>query len=514
MPGASWNGASPLFNTITGRIQQDGDYPRRARELDILQRVLEDRLYDVLPHEFHQERTSSGEYIPLKDRRPCVRYNLSRLVVEDSVALLFSEGHFPTLACADHDARNAMRAMVKDTALPSVMTQAAVLGSVGSVAILMRVLKGRLFFDAMPTMYLTPEWRPDAPDTLLQVTEKYKVPRSELAAVGYEPTGDAEWWWFQRRWDDSREIWYHPWPVGKSEAGPVEDPARTVAHGLGFVPLVWIKNLPGPSSTGSPIDGAATFSRSVIATQIEIEYQLSQAGRGLKYASDPTLLVKEPAFAEQSEYVRTPANALVVSQQGDAKLLEINGTATAAVLEYARELRELALEQAHGNRAKADKLSAAQSGRAQELMHQALIWLADHLRQSYGERGLLPLLRMVAEVSRQMKLSVAGKPFAPIPQNLEISLRWPPWFQPTGTDRVEEANALATLRVAGLLSRETGVSVVAQTVDVEDVRAEITRIEADEKEILAGRAISPTGQPGGLQPGPKPNGDRGGPGDG
>ncbi len=60
-----------------------------------MRRVLDGTLYDALPFEFHDERTASGEYIPLRRRRPSVRYALARVVVEDSVALLFSEGHFP-----------------------------------------------------------------------------------------------------------------------------------------------------------------------------------------------------------------------------------------------------------------------------------------------------------------------------------------------------------------------------------------------------------------------------------
>jgi hypothetical protein len=106
--------------------------------------------------------------------------------------------------------------------------------------------------------------------------------------------------------------------------------------------MVWIRNLPGPSSSGSSVDGASTF-KAAIESQIEIDYQLSQAGRGLKYASDPTLLIKEPAFADRPEFVRSPADAIVVSQNGDAKLLEINGTASTAVIEYCRGLREMAL---------------------------------------------------------------------------------------------------------------------------------------------------------------------------
>ena len=196
----------------------------------------------------------------------------------------------------------------------------------------------------------------------------------------------------------------------------------------------------------------------------------------------------------------------MVSQSGDAKLLEIGGTASAAVVEYCRALREMALEQVHGNRANADKLSAAQSGRALELMHQALIWLADQLRQSYGEDGLLALMRFVVRVSRKIPLLIDGEPMAPIPDKVKVSLRWPPWFALTGEDMVQQANGLVTLRVGGLISRETGVKIAGETLDIEDVPAELARIVADEKEILAGKQIPPMGRP---QTGRSPNGNQG-----
>ena len=64
--------------------------------------LIEGALYHHLPYGFHHERNrNTGEFVPLRDRRPCVRYNLCRLVVEDSVALLFSEGHFPQAECED-----------------------------------------------------------------------------------------------------------------------------------------------------------------------------------------------------------------------------------------------------------------------------------------------------------------------------------------------------------------------------------------------------------------------------
>ena len=72
-------------------------------------------------------------------------------------------------------------------------------------------------------------------------------------------------------------------------------------------------------------------------TQVEIDYQLSQVGRGLKYSSDPTLILKDPALPD-GELIKGAGNALIVSEKGDARLLEIGGTASAAVIEYVRTL--------------------------------------------------------------------------------------------------------------------------------------------------------------------------------
>lgn len=465
-----------MFETICNLIPRDPRYPPRARTLDILKRVLDGRLYNILPYQFHEERGAGGEYIPLRNRRPSVRYALCRIVVEDSVSLLFSEGHFPTIDCTDRAVRTALNDVVKESHLNLTMTQAAIQGSVGSVAILMRVLRGRIFFDVLDTTYLTPEWDPSEPDTLLRVTEKYAVQGGTLASSGYDVVDSAAEYWFTRVWDLDSENWFIPTSV--SAAGePAKDEVRSVRHGLGFVPIVWIRNLPGPSSTGDPAEGACTF-RAAIETQLEIDYQLSQAGRGLKYSSDPTLLIKEPATTD-SEIVKGAGNALVVSEKGDARLLEIGGTASAAVIEYVRTLRELALESVHGNRANADRLTAAQSGRALELMNQGLIWLADNLRVSYGESALLPLARMVLRASQTYQLRAMGREIPALDPTTRLWLNWPRWYPTTADDRQKDAQTLSTLAKAGGISRETAVKAIAGTYDIEDVPAELARIAHD-----------------------------------
>ena len=453
-----------MFDTLCNLVPADSDYPPRVRQLAILEQVLNGTLYDVLPYDFHEERTEAGEYIPLRQRRPSIRYPLCRIVVEDSVSLLFSEGHFPAIDSPDRAVRAIFANIVKETRLNQTMISAAMKGATGSAALLLRVLKGRIFVDALDTMYLTPTWDPSAPDMLLHVDERYKVSGADLARNGYTIKALDRPFWFTRRWDKEGETWFDPTPVGEPPTAVV-DTARSVVHKFGIVPIIWIRNLPGSPITGDKADGASTFA-AAMHTQVEIDYQLSQAGRGLKDSSDPTLLLKDPALPD-GELIKGAGNALVVSEKGDARLLEIGGTASAAVIEYVRTLRELALESIHGNRASPERISAAQSGRALELLNQGLISLADNLRTSYGESGLLELARLIVRASQVYRLVVLGETIAALDSSAQLSLKWPRWYPSTADDRQKDVQALTSLVTSGCISRETALKAIAACYDIE-----------------------------------------------
>ncbi len=172
-------------------------------------------------------------------------------------------------------------------------------------------------------------------------------------------------------------------------------------------------------------------------------------------------------------------NALVVSEKGDAKLLEIGGTAAEAVISYVRTLREFALESVHGNRASAEKLAAPQSGRALEMMNQGLIWLADNLRISYGDGGILALAGMVVKASHLFPLMLRGEAVPPLDRGQRLSLRWPRWYPLSADDRLKEAQAVATLVNAGQMSRAAGIKATAAMNDVGDVEAELNAIDQE-----------------------------------
>ena len=464
-----------MLVTLASLLPADPDYPPRTARLTLFKRVHDGTIYDALPYEFQDERTSAGEYIPLRQRRPSVRYPLARIVVDDSISLVFSEAHFPTIDTDDADLRATLADIAAETNLNAIMQEAALRGAIGSVAILVRVLNSRVFLKVLESVYLTPTWNPQAPDTLLSVVEKYKVPGSILANLGYQIADPQSQYWFMRSWDSTQETWFTPWPA-HSAAPPEIDPIRSTAHNLGFVPVVWIRNLPGGPDGADGIDGACTF-RPAIETSIEIDYQLSQAGRGLKYSSDPTLLIREPA-GDARELIRGGGNALVVTEKGDARLLEINGTAAAAVIDYVRTLREMALEGVHGNRASADRLTTAQSGRALEMMNQGLIFLADNLRVSYGT-AILQIARMILRASHIYRLTTHGEPIPKLNPSARLRLKWPRWYAPDAQDRSADAQTLATLTSAKLLSPETALRSIADVYGVQDIPTERARIETE-----------------------------------
>ena len=201
----------------------------RTARLLALKRVLDGTQYDALPHPFSMEKSGAGEYIPLSSRRPSVRTNLCRTVVDEAVSLLFGDTHWPGLVTDDARVAHAMSTFASQTRLASLLMEAARLGSVGSVAILFEVSAGVPKLSVLETAYLTPFWD-DATGELLRVEERFLVRGRDLAAQGYPIAGEllgAQFWW-QRVWTPVDCAVSVPWLVGMD--GGVRDEKIGRAH--------------------------------------------------------------------------------------------------------------------------------------------------------------------------------------------------------------------------------------------------------------------------------------------
>jgi hypothetical protein len=489
-----------MFNYIKSQIDWDKDLCDRAKMIDLYSRVYDGEIYDHLKYFFFQERDFSNNYIPINKRQPSVKTNFCKLVVDNSVSLLFGTDHFPNVVSKDESFRQSLEEVIKEYHLQELMILAATIGATGSVCIFVRVYEGVLNFEARNTKYLTPIFDKQYPSRLSNLTERYKVKGSVLLDAGYtakQIQKPSQFYWFHRTWDDTSETYYLPYLCNDVDAKPKIDKSRSTAHELGFVPILWIKNLPNPKNNS--VDGACTFTTSVIDSNIEFDYQMSQLGRALKYSGDPLLVLKladDGAVMEKNarpdengnqKVVRSAANALVLTPEDEAKLLEISGEGCRSVLEFTRSIREYILECLQGNRSNADKVNAAQSGKAMQAMNQALIWLADKLRISYGESGFVDLLNMIVEISNLpgKGIKIGNDYLQKLNKTEKITLRWPAWYPDTPSDKVQSATALKTLADGSFISTETGTKSIADDYQITDIPKEQTLIAADQEKLAA-----------------------------
>ncbi|MDE2472051.1 MAG: hypothetical protein KGL35_25805, partial [Bradyrhizobium sp.] len=115
-----------------------------------------------------------------------------------------------------------------------------------------------------------------------------------------------------------------------------------------------------------------------------------------------------------------------------------------------------------------------------ELLNQPMIWLADRLRISYGERGLLRVVGMIVKVAQLSTLVDADGEKYPDIAAVPCSLRWPAWYAPTTADLSQIASTLRIHTDAGHLSQDSATRITAPLYDIRDVDGEIAAIKQDE----------------------------------
>jgi hypothetical protein len=231
---------------------------------------------------------------------------------------------------------------------------------------------------------------------------------------------------------------------GFSEEGRGFRPSLVVEHGLGFVPAAWIENL----ETGCFPDGSCTW-EDAIPNAIELDYDLSQVARGVRYNSAPQLVVRgeiENHEGGEDPMMRTPTNMIQVNAAkkfddgddmmgpGDAKLLEMTGAGVEAALKLIEKLRQFALEQIDAFQKNPEHMTRVISGRAMEFLDEESNDLVSDLRSCYGEYAALPLIKKIVLALR--KVGGLGRDAAAL-GSLDVeglSFIWPRQFQPTPQD--------------------------------------------------------------------------------
>lgn len=490
-----------MFKSITEAIEYPSWAGARFKRLDVLDRVLDGTLYDHLQFDFYTEEGHNGDYIPIQQRRPSVNSGFASQIVGVLARKLFSGRHAPRVTHDNEEYAELIRHVIAQGAVYEKMLTAAIYGSVGSVAMTFALIEGVLKIDVWRAKYCRPVFSPTGGLRALRVC--YTTGGAALLAEGFETDRDGERitdsdsYWYAREYSTTSETTFVP--VSSDDWNPEEHswgalvPAVEVVHGFGFVPGVWITNAPG----GIGYDGNSTFGM-VLNNIVEMDYTLSQLGRGIRYSAAPQLVVIGD-MDNGDDFQRGPSMVLKLRASrgdgdektgaSDAKLLEMVGNGTQVGINYIEELRKVTLEAISAS-IKKHEIKGALSGRAMEVSDDAFYDLAHMLRNSYGDSGLVPLVS---------KIMMAYKVVGMLPPEIgedevtAFGLRWPRLYPSTPSDELQMVESLVMAVQNGLIDNDTAMSYLWAQMDLEDYRV----ATPPQSEVNAGNTDAPvTGEPG------------------
>jgi hypothetical protein len=421
------------FDEIAAALKTPAGASERFKKLNALDRLLNGTFFDDIQYAFENELLGD-QYLPLTSRRPSVKDNLARIVIEQSSGSLWSDDEMAHIVVGvksieattdDKDQKN-VDAIVNDCELIAVMMELYWKSASGCGATI-------LDFDPdtrMPTFqcvegkYLRPHWTSKGSNKLEALEYVYDTTAKDLRAAGVDiatDEADANVYWMRVLYTDKYEIHYQPLDAYHyqhlGETDPDDNykviawlakPGGVYAHKWGAVPAIYVRCLLFGENDD---DGRCPFA-DIADIQVEVSRLLSQVGRGFRYAADP-LLVRErgeigmatkgmaPSGLDifggdemrgaKGQTIRSVSNVL----EGQAKLLEITGTGLQQAVEYTERLRELALETAGALKATGRGGKSEMSGRALGMLSNLLAILVKQQRIAYGQRALLPLIRLL-----------------------------------------------------------------------------------------------------------------------
>lgn len=519
------------FNAQVARLAD----PARARRLDALEKLWKGKAYDGRPSFW-------DDSVPLVERGPCVQSSLAETAGRRLVNLVFGNARFPTLALGPSPygvaltpaERAQLGALVAAVVKAARLRAAARQGleqalMTGSLCVTAELARGVPRLPVRAAKWCTPTFAADG-ETLesLDVRYRYDAPDASGRPVPH---------WYRRTLDAQRDVAYRPVEARDDGREPAwtEDPARTVAHGYGFVPALWHRHQPDPSDH-DPLDGTALFAG--LEGEIEaLDMALSQHRRAALYNGEPQTYVAgadaasapavagetgrgvDPARASWFSQVydaagrwlgsgsrgggaalkKSPAKIWKLKEGSDAGMLESTGAGAAILREDRDALRRVILDARGIVLATPEQVGANASAALLEQLFEPMIAEADNFREEYGpwlveavnlllrvamleaRRGatvLLPGLAAALPLLARFEVAVGGTPTW---VGLPLEPAWGRYFHPTAQDIGQTVDAARKANGdRPVLSLRRSLQLVAPVAGIDDLDAELAAIEAEE----------------------------------
>lgn len=546
--------AIPTVPVMLGRVRlRDVTQTARFTELDKREAYYRCRQYDGLRYDWDgnfrgyggEADIAPGWYVPLKRRRPDVRYELPRTIVARFTSLLFGKDRWPEIKVeGDTEAEDFARTLARVSRLQTRMIEARNLGGAEGTAVLSWAFaRGKPRVQVHNAKNVTVlDWA-DPEEMIVGAAIEaylYKRPVWDGDRVVYRD------FYYVRYWDEQVERLYSPIPaeIGNQAGWATRWPAREVVHGWGFAPLYWIQNQPDSSDA----DGESDFEG--LEDDVDaLNRLLSATHRGTLANVDPTLVIKSPPSLNDGTVHK--GSGRTIWSEGGAEYLELKGEAVRAAKELIAEERAAILEAAQCIILDPHESGAGVvSGEALRLRYAPMLAKCDLMREQYGQavvrilRDMLIAARMLSTrppsidpitgqaVQEGLQLPPRiekdepdeeenDEPPAPaekrktapkvrrVPRtpgtSEDVDLNWGTYFPYTWADVEKGINAASkAIGNKPVASLRTAVQMVASMTGVENVDAELQAIEEDAEVALDRSSRAFGGPPGAPGEPPKP----------
>lgn len=449
----------------------------RSDDLEKLDQYYELRQYDDLQD--WDEAVDQEDYVAIRKRKPRIKYNSAKVIVDRVTAKLVGKRVFPEFVIeSDPDDTEFFRIVQRISGFQHELIEPMRRMLVaGSCLVRYYLVEGQPKIEWYPSKYCYPSFLPTG--ELESVSIKY-IYEDE---ADRQANGNPKLKWYRLDLGLMSDVLFEPedYKVGTEPEWKI---AEQTDHNLGWVQAEWFRtnkekfSPDGPSLIGDILDFID-----------ELNYSLSQSSQAVGYNQEPQLAINGMDEEELNGLIRSSQKAWSLGKDGKAQFLESNLKGVEQATALRTDNRARMLEVVRVVLMDPEKIAGqAQSGSALEILHGPLVELIDELRGVLEPKfkNLLIKIGMTMLIAMQAGEETALEvPPGYMPKSLDITARWPEIFPPTLQDLLQKVQAGVQAKNAGGISRETLVRYLAKDFGVENVEEELAKIEADIQEMAA-----------------------------
>ena len=391
-----------------------------------------------------------------------------------------------------------------------------------SCAVLLGSRAGWLTYYVEHGKHCTPFWSKLNPRALESLEIRYQYSVEEPVPMSTQTR--TRWYWFRRVLDEQNDTVFQKIPVTPGALPEwIVDTDKSVVHGLGFCPAVWVRTLP---ISADAVDGQPVIDPVLYKILDRLNRIYSQRGRAIEYVLDPQWIRKNVTPEQRQLLQRNPGKIWDLDDASPEKrssieLMEARGTGSDAAGAHLVDLRNRFLEACRVVIADTSQAPGGQlSGVVLEYLNAPMIALASDLRKDLGDDALGDLINMglrmacalddqgmtlfipgIAKACALMKKAQLAGPWLDFPVNLS----WGRYFTPTTADVAASIASATAAQAGGLISKITATKYVADLFNVLDTQAELDQIDTETPDPPPVVVAAP-GAPGAPPPAPVPPG--------